>query len=321
MEGKIKIAIVLGLTGILVFSTYQVLAGLGNEDKVTERRVIGYYMQKGKVDYSAQLKPNLIYGTQEVSNADLYSALIERMNLRYTYSFTGGDAEGNYSIDVFLTPSKSPEWEKKIYSKSGVFSKGFTEEIPLNWTEMLGTWKAIERETNYNFGSPTAKMEVYVNVKGNVKGSEVAEKFNQTASVVYGRLIQFSGLEKNQDGKVYGMVERPYYISVLGLQIKPSTAVMLFGITLSASALSLAGLLYIWRDGINEYIRSREKRTFEKKFGRYIVKASGELNGGKIINVDLNGLGKLSNELDRPILDYGDRYVVIDGGYTYTARV
>jgi len=115
-------------------------------------------------------------------------------------------------------------------------------------------------------------------------------------------------------------VEKPYYMSVLGLQIKPSTAVMLFGITLTASSLSLAGLLYIWRDGIAEYTRNREKRTFEKKFGRYIIKANGELDG-KIINVDLKGLGKLSNELDRPILDYGDRYVVIDGDYTYTARV
>lgn len=172
-----------------------------------ERRVInGEYTQSGHLDYLAELKPNLIYEKINISGDDaLYSALLKRMELIYSYSFfpTPEEIRGNYKITLLLTPVKGG-WEKEIGSYSGNFSESnFEVSIPLDWELTNLMWKEIENETKYDFGDPNVKVVTDLSFNGKFLGQELKEKFIHSTNITYGKIISLSEPDKSKKGAIY----------------------------------------------------------------------------------------------------------------------
>ena len=97
------------------------------------------YKQTGNYDYTAKLKPNLIYNqsTLKPGEGTLFMKITESIDTTFSYIFrlSGLDRPANitieYSIDTFL---ESPQWRKRINTvpKSTLKSTGTTADLSAN---------------------------------------------------------------------------------------------------------------------------------------------------------------------------------------------
>lgn len=289
---------------------------------VAEKRVLsGEYIQVGHLNYSAKLKPNLIYEKDEINGKEiLYSSLLSKMEVIYLYSFLPSPEEmkGNYRITILLTPAKGG-WEKELGVYTGFFSESpFEISIPLDWDMILAMWKEIENETKYDFGDPNVKFIANLNLNCSLFGENVKENFVQTSNINYGKVISLSEPDKTKKDAVYTQVSSLNTMSVFGFPIEVKNARLIFGILFLASICLFGSLILIEKGEFVNYLSKNKKRSFEKKFRHRIVnilEIPEHSNAVRVLN--LKDLAKLSYELDKPILKTKDNFAVVDGDRIY----
>ncbi len=294
---------------------------LFSPDYVENRTLITEYTQSGNLDYSAELKPNLIYEKEKISSsAVLYSALLKKMDLIYSYTFNPPPEElrGSYRLTLLLSPVKGG-WEKEIWSYSDQFSgSGFEISIPLDWDMINLMWKEIENETKYDFGEPNVRFISEINLKSIISGREIKENFIQSSNVTYGKIISLSEFNKSKKGTIYSNVTSVSMLSFLGFPIEARNLRLLFGVEFFALAALLGVFVFMNKSEISEYLSKRERRSFERKFRNRIVNTvEFPEHSGAVKVLNLKDLAKLSYELDKPILKVGNRFAVVDGERVY----
>jgi hypothetical protein len=294
---------------------------LFSPDYVVNRSLIVEYTQSGNLDYSAELKPNLIYEKEKISSsAVLYSALLKKMDLIYTYTFNPPPEElkGSYRITLLLSSAKRG-WEKEIWSYSGKLSgSSFEMTIPIDWDMVNLMWKEIENETKYDFGDPNVRFVSEMNLSSRISGHEINENFLQSSNVSYGKIILLSEVNKTKKGAIYSNITSANMVGFLGFPIEARNLRLIFGIEFFAFTAFLGAFTFTNRAGISEYLSKREKRNFERKFRNRIVNtASFSEHSGAVKVLNLKDLAKLSYELDKPILKAENRFAVMDGESVY----
>ncbi|MEM0202837.1 MAG: DUF5305 family protein [Archaeoglobaceae archaeon] len=310
----------LSLTFALLLGFFFIQAVLSPE--VVEKKVlVGEYTQVGRLDYSAKLKPNLIYGKDEISRDEvLYSALLSEMKVVYAYSFSPSPEklEGNYKITILLTPAKGG-WEKELEVYRGEISKSsFDVSIPLDWDLILAMWKEIENETKYDFGDPNVNLIVDVSVNCSLFGSNVEEKFIQSSNITYGKVVSFLDADKIEKDAVYAKVSSVNTMRVLGFPVEVRDARFIFGVPFLAFACAFVALCVMERGELASYLSNRKKKSFEKKFKSRIVGILEFPEYSKVFRVSsLKDLAKLSYELEKPILKVKGAFAVVDGDTIY----
>lgn len=311
-------AVLIVLTLITGFYFIQTLF---SPDYVEKRVINGEYVQAGHLDYSAELKPNLIYERMNInSDNTLYSALLKRMELIYSYSFspTPEEIRGNYKITLLLTPVKGG-WEKEIGAYLGNFSgSNFKVSIPLDWEKTNFMWKEIENETKYDFGDPNLKVVADLSLEGKFLGQELKEKFTHSANIAYGKIISLSEPDKNKKGTLYSNLTLVNTMSFFGLPVEVKNARLIFGVQFVALVFLLGTFIAINRSNIAEYLSKRERKSFERRFRNRIVNTLELPEYSDVVRVsNLKDLAKLSYELEKPILKSEGRFAVLDGERFY----
>ncbi len=311
---------VLLLVFVLFFGFFFIQA-LSSPNIVEKRVVVGEYTQVGRLDYSAKLKPNLIYGKEEINrNEVIYSALLSKMVVLYSYSFSPSPKEidGNYRIALLLSPAKGG-WEKELEVYKGSISNSFFEiSVPVDWDLILAMWKEIENETKYDFGDPNVRFVAELNINCSLFGSNVEEKFLQTSNITYGKVVSFSGFDKIERNSVYTRVSHVNTISLLGFPMEVRDARWIMGIPF-LTFLGIFGILgFMGRREFSNYLSNRKKRSFEKKFRNRIVDILEFPEFSKTFRVlNLKDIAKLSYELEKPILKLKGTFAVADGDKVY----
>ncbi|MEM0503263.1 MAG: DUF5305 family protein [Archaeoglobaceae archaeon] len=288
---------------------------------VEKKILVGEYTQVGRLDYSAKLKPNLIYGKDEISRDEvLYSALLSEMEVVYFYSFSPPPEEldGNYKITILLTPAKGG-WKKELEVYKGeISSSSFNASIPLDWGLIVAIWKEIENETKYDFGDPNVNLIVEISVNCSIFGSKVEEKFIQSSNITYGKIISFSEVDKSKKDGVYSKIRSVNTMSVLSFPIEVRDAKLIFGLLFLAFACIFGAVCVMERREIAGYLLDRKKKYFEKRFKSRIVSILEFPEYSKVFRVSsLKDLAKLSYELERPMLKVKDTFAVVDGDTIY----
>ncbi|MFN3384725.1 MAG: DUF5305 family protein [Archaeoglobaceae archaeon] len=290
-------------------------------DAVEKKVLIGEYTQVGRLDYSAKLKPNLIYGKDEINrNEVLYSALLSEMEVIYSYSLSPPPEKlnGNYKITILLSPAKGG-WEKELRVYKGEISQSsFDVSIPIDWNLIVAMWKEIENETKYDFGDPNVKLIVGISINCSLFGSNIEERFLQTSNITYGKVISFSEADKSKRDAVYYKISSVNTMSVLGFPIEVRGAKLIFGVPFLAFASLFGALCVVERGELANSLSNRKKKSFEKKFRNRIVDILEFPECSKTFRVlSLKDLAKLSYELEKPILKVKGTFAVVDGDKVY----
>jgi len=306
---------------LTLISGFYFFITLFSPDIVEKKTLSLEYVQSGRLDYSAELKPNLIYEREIISgNEVLYSALLKRMELFYFYRFhpTPEDVEVSYRIKILLSPTKGG-WEKEIGTYNGNISKHVLElRIPLDWEMVNLMWKEIENETKYNFGDPNVRLVADLNVRGRISGQEINEKFIQSSNITYGKIISLSEPEKSKTGEIYSNTAQVNTMSLFGFPMEVRNARLIFGAEFLSLALVLGIFIFTNKSEIADYLSKRDKRSFERKFRNRIVNTLEFPEHSEAVRVlNLKDLARLSCELDKPILKADKRFAVVDGERVY----
>lgn len=308
--------IVISLACALFFGFFFIQAVLSPE--VVEKKIlIGEYSQVGHLDYSAKLKPNLIYGKDEINrNEVLYSALLSEMEILYSYSFSPPPEKinGNYRVTILLSPAKGG-WGKELgVYKGEIAQSSFKISIPIDWNLILAMWKEIENETKYDFGDPNIKFIVDLSLNCSLFGVDVEEKFFHSSNITYGKVVSFLDADKSKRDVVYSKVSSVNTMNVLGIPFEIKNARLVFGAPFLAFAFVSGAIGVMERRELVNYLSNRKKTSFEKKFKGRIVKVSEFPDYSKVSRVSsLKDLAKLSYELEKPMLKVKDAFAVVDG--------
>ncbi|AEA47425.1 DUF5305 family protein [Archaeoglobus veneficus] len=308
--------------GAVLFDCYD------EPDRIKVREKRAEYVQKGEMNYTAFLAPNVIYGKEELSKGEgvVYTNLMKEMWVEYSYEITNCESlSGTYVMRTFLYPSETrnaPSWEKELpFTVSGSFNgKSWSESIKLDWGYVLNLWKTIQEETGYRYGKPAVRFDVDVKVDGYAGGTPVHDKFSHTMSVVYDKSLIFENMEKDEVKGVFAIREVENTVDVFGVDTPVSSArtVAIAGFVLSS--ISAVSLTYVMRgdfkDAIAELRAKRRLSEFRRKYGNMIVGVDIRDNGAIVLK-DIKDMGKLAFELEKPILETEKDYRVIDGERLY----
>jgi hypothetical protein len=308
--GLIILLVCCGLTGTLFL--YSLLL----PDSIQIKTVSGEFKQLGDLDFHAKLKKNLIYEKDEINKEyTLYSSLLESMNLTYRYSASPAEnISGEYAITLKLSPVKGG-WEKEISKFENRINGPFELQIPLDWNRILSDWKQIEKETNYDFGDPNIKFQAYIRISDPFGKRQ---EFLQESNITYGKTIAISGSTKEGKEVYYTTTTVSNKIGFFGSKIESQTLKLAFGTLFFSLIFPTSFLALRKRRNFSDYLRKRKIRVFERKFKNKIVSLAEEVNFNNAIKVkDLKDLGKISYELEKPIVKAKEKYAVIDGETVY----
>lgn len=304
-----------------LFSGFFFIQAISSPEIVEKKILVGEYTQVGRLDYSANLKSNLIYGKEKITrNEVLYSALLNEMEAVYSYSISPSPEKlnGSYTITLVLTPVKGG-WKKELGVQKGKFSSSsFDLSIPIDWNLILKIWKEIENETKYDFGDPNVNFIVDLSLNFSMFGSNVEERFLHSSNITYGKVILFSESDKVKKDAIYSKISSVNTMSVLGFPVEVRDARLIFGIPFLAFMCVLGVFGVVERKELAFYISNRKRKSFERKFRNRIVRAFEFPNYSKVFHIsNLKDIAKLSYELEKPILRIENKFVVVDGDTVY----
>ena len=305
----------------VVFSGFFFIQAILSPEVVEKNVLVGEYTQVGKIDYSAKLKPNLIYGRDEIRRGDIvYSALLESMEVNYFFSVSPSPEKinGSYTITLLLTPLKG-EWEKELGKYRGeVDASSFTISVPLDWNPILAMWKEIENETKYDFGDPNVRLIVDIGLNFSLFGSNVEERFLQSSNITYAKTISFSEMDKIKKGAIYSKVSSTNTMRIFSFPVEVRDARLISGLPFFAFTCLLGLVGFVERKKFAGYISNRKEKSFERKFRNRIVGISDFPDYPKVFRVSsLRDVAKLSHELEKPILKARNAFAVVDGDTIY----
>jgi hypothetical protein len=281
-----------------------------------------YYTQTANYNYTALVKPSLLYEnrTKITTDEPLYTKLVEQLDITLQYNLTQNpnplkmtDTTIKYEASASLSGS---DWVK-TYPISLETSKPatFTETYTLNITEIEGTIETIGEETGNRVYSYTYEINPQISLTASAVGKPVEQEFNPTLTLEFeGGKITFEGLSKAKPGSVTHM-ESETATWRFGWEVGDMKAVSIITSIAIASVLIVsvrnlqverAGRTFLER--LNGDIRDKIVETSEppERIERATVKVSS-----------LADLAKVAEEAFKPIIHHGNVFYVLDGDQRY----
>jgi len=272
------------------------------------------YEQIGTYDYTAKLKPNVIYNqtTLKPGQGILYTRITEYINTTFSYTFelSGLDSPANitieYSINAYL---ESPQWSKqfKIVPSSTLNSIGTTAELSSNYlinvTAFKEMFSAIQSETGTYRAQYNLTITPEIHTFASTDVGTIDNNFTPTLKVIFnpgspgGDTITIEGLNQTSPGAIT-KTQKIYQPWVMNQRY---TSYAFSAITFSALAYTT------WL-----FIKTRPPKLGEKKktieeiiepFEEIIVEIAEEPSheGQKVTMKTLEDLVKLADGLGKPV--------------------
>lgn len=332
--GEMGLRTALSLTLLLVFtasiiSLYKIW---DVQDEVIQKVEVGEYKIRSRFTPSARIEsPTLLYGSKEIvkyGKDEFFVALIRNFWMDYEIEIEGkGIFTGDYEIRTYLEPSSArnvPHWSKELpYSKKGVFSEGgASDKIKIDWKYVSNLWNGIQKEIGVAYTNPSIKIVSVIRLRGSADNAGVERNIIHEARVHYGKTLAFEKLALEKSEKIFREVKVINRFGDGYTTLSPSAAKLGLGLM---AAISGASLALTSRKMIVDYaaafIEKRRAGRFKRKYGSLIVRINSSIPHTRTVRVgNIDDLGKLAFELERPILETDELYGVLDGDVLYAVK-
>jgi len=314
-----------------ILTTYYALQ-LSNEETTTV--TLCTYEQKGTYDHITNLKPNLIYNktTLAPNEGILYSAIVDHIDLTFTYSFTSNPTPATATTQHQITIElESPgKWTKALTAAQKqdtvelTNTLNFTLQIDRNkiqpLVDLIDIETGVARSTTYNVN---IKPTIYITAETSV--GTINETFTPMLTIAFktdpnaGSYIDITGLHHIKLGQIQD-TQINYLPWVNNLQY----ASYLF-LALSISATVFITFTYI---KLKPTFPPKPRKTTEKAIQPYkgIIAQTTDppprTAQTKTINLTtLEDLAKIAETLVKPILHHqkGEEHTfyILDDNTTY----
>ena len=216
---RTKLTILLALFALS--TTFSILGVyFSHQTPIEQYKVISLltYHHNGRYDYTAQLKPNILYNqtTLKPGEGILYTKITELVNITFTYSFNcclPSNVTLQYSINQRL---KSPKWPEKTIVASPLTvstllkttTAQFSITQSINITALDELKNSIDKETGTYTSEYSLIVQPHIDVVANTTAGTINELFtpNMTMNFRYrtpeGDYIAIEGLTHTQQGNI-----------------------------------------------------------------------------------------------------------------------
>jgi len=206
--------LILTIIGIsYLYYTYQI--------PETETQIVSLceYRNIGTYDYTAKLKPNIIYDktTLKPGEGTLYLRITEHLNITFAYTFQSNkeaNATIKYSITEYL---QSTKWAKQLnttITETTVNGTGNQIEIPINNipSVSIATLESLagqlDREIGVYSSEYNATVIIRIQILAETSVGTINELFNPTLAITFrpgtaqGDILIIQGLENTKNGRI-----------------------------------------------------------------------------------------------------------------------
>jgi len=184
----------------------------------TEMQIIPIweYQHLGVYDYTAQLKPNLIYNktTLKPGEGPIYLRITESINFSSTYTFQSNkqaNANITYSVSEYV---QSTTWTKQLNTtkETTINGIGTNIEIPIDKIPSISvnTIQSLAAQLDQEIGVYSSEYNATVTIKiqttAETTEGTINEQFNPTLTLTFkrgtgeGDIINIQGLENTKNG-------------------------------------------------------------------------------------------------------------------------
>lgn len=296
---------------------------------------IATYQHIGTYNYIAKLKPNIIYQNRTTLNpgeGTLYTAIIEYINLTFTYTFVCNPRPKDVKVEIYRTIQvESPgRWVRKL-------EKSEAEEMlhlsgSINWTMHVNPAKikqfveAIEKEIYGITRSATYNLKIKpeIHLTANLTTQTIEDTFTPELTVVFkkeaerGNYIAIEDLNHKKQNSITETEEIPL------IQVQNQRIIAYIATVLTTAALIASALKYVTTKRAQP--PAKIVKNFIKPYEELIAETQKPPDMKTTIEVKaLEDLVKIAEILAKPVLhsiEGGEHiFYVIDDDIKYIAKL
>jgi len=326
-----KVKMLLGFFVVLTFISILILT-FSHQTPIENNQtiIVCTYKSKATYDYTAILKPNMIYNNKTIlkpGEGPIYTKITKKVNLTLTYDFESSlpaETEITYSLKAIL---KTSAWTYQLYSIPSTKTNHtpITIELnPIDKTELDAIKNRLDSETGVTSAQYALQIYPTFIIEANTTEGTINQIFNPTLTVEFEKTEQGQViLIENLNHAKSGSLTRTETI-ILQEVINQRYASYILS---AASVTGLAMSTYL-------YARRRPPPTLESKLEKILspykdlVVETVQQNlprESKIINVNsIDDIRKISEILAKPILlikEPEPTLIVIDQNIIYECKI
>jgi len=301
----------------------------------TQTETLCTYQHTGTYDYVAELKPNIIYGNKTTLTPDggtLYTAIVEYINLTFTYTFKCDPKPSTIIInpEIAILLESPGKWPPKTLSSTEAqeilqLSGALNFSMQINGTKIKELVDAIDKETGTRSTTYSINVKPEIHVTANVTTENtvktIDETFTPELTVAFkteaekGNYIAIENLQQTKTGEI----TETHQIPLQEVEFQRATSYMATAAT--TIALAISAFLYIRYKPAATPTKIIEKLTAPYK--ELIAKTTQKPPETKttIEMETLEDLAKTAEILARPILhttkDKEHAFYIIDNNTKY----
>ena len=183
----------------------------------TQTTTLCSYKHTGTYNYTAELKPNLIYNKTTLTsedNATLYTAIVEYINLTFTYAFTCNPEPENSTLEhqIIIQLESPGKWIKTLTDAEAQetlkLSGSLNFTMQVNHTRVKELVDSIDKETGTRSTTYNIKIKPAIHVVANITTKTIDETFTPELTVAFkteaekGNYIAIENPNQTKPGKI-----------------------------------------------------------------------------------------------------------------------
>jgi low affinity Fe/Cu permease len=334
---KILLIIFACSTAISALSIYYTHQLPTHENRTT---TLCTYQHTGAYQYVAKLKPNIIYNKTTLSPGEgtLYTAIVEYVNLTFTYTFKSNPNPKNIQVDHQTTIQvESPErWMRTLTDIEAQeilqLNGNLNFSLQINCTKVKQFVEAIDKEI-YGTTRSTAyniNIKPEIHLTANITAQKIDETFTPELTVAFkteaekGSYIAIENLNQTKQDAITKTEQ------ITLPQTQNQKAASYIATATTAAALTISAFLYMRYKPPTPPTKTSEKiiKKLTAPYNELIAKTTQKPPETKITieTESLEDLAKIAEILARPILHTTETeehtFYIIDNNtkYQYTTK-
>jgi hypothetical protein len=295
----------------------------------TQTTTLFTYQHVGKYDYIAELKPNIIYNKTTLTPGEgtLYTAIVNQINLTFTYAFTSNPEPENSTIEhnIIIQLESPGKWTKTLSDAEAQemlkLSSSLNFTMQVNCTKIRELVDSIDKETGTRSTTYNINIKPAIHVVANVTTETIDENFTPELTVGFKTEAEkgnYIAIENLQQTKPSALTKTQ---SIYLQWVENQRAGSYIATAATTAALAISAFLYIKTKPPTTPTKIIEKLTAPYK--ELIAKTTKPAPETKTtIELEtLEDLAKTAEILARPILHATDgkehTFYVIDNNTKY----
>ncbi|MEM3442632.1 MAG: DUF5305 family protein [Candidatus Bathyarchaeia archaeon] len=299
-------AVLTAISALSIYHTHQL------PTHETQTTTLCTYQHNATYNYTAKLKPNIIYNktTLNPDEGTLYTAIVEYINLTFTYTFKSNPEPQNTQINhqTKIQIESPGKWQRTLTETEAQeilqLTQNLNNTMQINSTKIKQFIEAIDKEiygttrtTTYN-----TNIKPQIHITANINAQTIDETFTPELTIAFktdvkkGNHITIENLNQTKQGKITETKEIPLP------HTQTQRTIAYTATTITAISLTISTILYAKNKPPPKPNKTIEKLTTPYK--ELIIKTAQTPPETKttIETQNLEDLAKIAEILAKPIL-------------------